>query len=49
MDPDMRLALLTAVVGFSALFALLLIHRRRQLELFERVAEIQAQESSPPA
>jgi len=38
MDPDMRLALVVAVVSFSALFALLLNQRRRQLELAERVA-----------
>jgi heme exporter protein C len=44
MDPHMRLALLVAVVSFTAWFALLMNQRRRQLELFERVATVEAQD-----
>lgn len=39
MDPAMRLVLLASVVSFSAFFAYLVLLRRRQLELCERVTE----------
>jgi heme exporter protein C len=41
MDPGMRLVLLASVVSFSAFFAYLVVERRRQLELCERVAELE--------
>jgi heme exporter protein C len=38
MDPRMRLVLLTSIVSFSALFVLLAVLRKEQLELAARVA-----------
>lgn len=39
MDPRMRMVLLVSVVSFTALFAYLVLQRRRQLELLDRVIE----------
>ena len=41
MDPGMRIVLLASVVSFSAFFAYLVVQRRRQLELCERVTELE--------
>lgn len=41
MDPWMRIVLLVSVVSFSAFFAYLAVERRRQLDLSERVAELE--------
>lgn len=42
MDPGMRAVLITAVVGFTAFFAMIALQRWRQLEREERVAELEA-------
>ena len=41
MDPRMRLVLMATVVSCTALFGYLAIRRRRQLELQERIAELE--------
>jgi len=41
MDPTMRWVLIASVVSFSAVFAYLAFGRRRQLELAERVADME--------
>lgn len=41
MDPGMRWVLLVSVASFTALFAYLVVQRRRQLELAERAAELE--------
>ena len=46
MEPTMRIALLISVIGFSALFATLLVRRRRQLDLERLTGELQRQTSS---
>lgn len=43
MEPAMRAALLLSVVAFSALFGVLLVRRRRQLELQRRIAQLEQQ------
>lgn len=45
MDPDMRWALAASVLAFTALFALLIDQRRRQLRLAERIAAFESQEA----
>jgi heme exporter protein C len=42
MDPQMRIVLLTSLVSFTALFAYLIVQRRRQLAFAERVAEAES-------
>ena len=46
MEPTMRIALLISVIGFSALFATLLVRRRRQLDLERVTGELQRHTSS---
>ncbi|MCY2994912.1 MAG: cytochrome c biogenesis protein CcsA [Planctomycetota bacterium] len=46
MEPTMRIALLISVIGFSALFATLLVRRRGQLDLERLTGELQRQTSS---
>lgn len=41
MDPRMRLVLLASVIGFTALFALVTVQRRRQLEIVERTIQLE--------
>jgi len=41
MDPRMRLVLLTSVISFTALFFLLVLLRRKQLDLLARLASLQ--------
>jgi hypothetical protein len=41
MDPRMRLVLLVSVVSYTALFALLLVVRKRQLALAEHVSALE--------
>jgi heme exporter protein C len=41
MDPRMRMVLLGAVLGFTAFFALLIRHRRSQIELAARVVTLE--------
>jgi heme exporter protein C len=41
MDPTMRLVLVVSVAAFSAFFAYLVVLRRRQLELADRVADLE--------
>ena len=43
MEPTMRIALLISVIGFSALFATLLVRRRGQLNLERLTGELQRQ------
>jgi heme exporter protein C len=51
MDPRMSQVLLVSVVSFTALFAYLVVQRRRQLETTERTAqlEIAAWSANAPA
>jgi heme exporter protein C len=42
MEPRMRLVLLASVVCYTALFAYLTMQRRRQLELAEKAAQLEA-------
>lgn len=42
MEPTMRLVLLASVASFTLLFAYLVARRRRQLELAEQVAQLEA-------
>jgi heme exporter protein C len=49
MDPQMRLVLLISVVSFTALFAYLIVLRRRQLELSELTAEFETSVSCASA
>jgi hypothetical protein len=41
MDPSMRIVLCASVISFTALFAYLAVQRRRQLEAFERTAQLE--------
>ena len=43
MEPTMRITLLISVIGFSALFATLLVRRRGQLDLERLTGELQRQ------
>jgi hypothetical protein len=43
MDPRMRLVLLSTLVSVTAFFVFVVSQRRRQLELSERVAALEAQ------
>jgi len=42
MDPGMRAVLVTAVLSFTVLFGLIAFQRGRQLDLADRVAELEA-------
>jgi heme exporter protein C len=48
MQPSMRAVLLASVLGFTALFALLLAMRRKQLELLRLVEELTESEKEMP-
>ena len=41
MEPRMRLVLLVSVISFTSLFTMLVILRRRQLELLRRIADFE--------
>jgi hypothetical protein len=43
MEPTMRITLLISVLGFSVLFATLLVRRRGQLDLERWTGELQRQ------
>ncbi len=49
MDSHMRIVLLMSVVSFTALFAYLIVQRRRQLALAEQVAEAESSAWCPSA
>jgi heme exporter protein C len=49
MDTQMRFVLLASVVSFTVLFAYLIVQRRRQLVLAERVAEAESSAWLPSA
>jgi len=48
MEPPMRIVLLLSVLGFTALFAVLLVHRRRQIELEARLDELALRTETNP-